>query len=229
MRALAVGLNAMASSLDNSDVVQQPQTLTIAGELQQTAVVGFDEEESDDQAQAQTELPPPPPTSGAAATVHALATAGVELDADGLPWDQRIHSSMKTKLANNTWKLARNIDKAYVEQCRAEARQNMSAPITMAPTTLAAIPPAAAQQPVADNPAPAQLAPFAQDQKPTNPGLLFTATIQKYAEAEKAQKIAPGSGDAWAKQAGLVNMASLITRPDLCGQFYDQLVAIMGA
>jgi len=47
----------------------------------------------------------------------------VELDAEGLPWDARIHGSKKTKLARgNTWKLKRGIDPAEVETVIAELR-----------------------------------------------------------------------------------------------------------
>lgn len=68
---------------------------------------------------------PPVPTAPAtvAPTVSAAApvtpASGVELDVRGLPWDARIHSKNRTKLANGEWKLARGVPPervAVVEQ-----------------------------------------------------------------------------------------------------------------
>lgn len=204
-------------------------------QAEQVEAPAFDLDEIEEVEQL-ADLPPPPPTNGPAATIHALASAGVELDSAGYPWDHRIHSSTKSKIKDGTWKLARGVDQTVVDQVRGEFRQNMAAPITVAPALAApaaVIPPAPAIDPVPAQPVPAPApaiaaaAPAAE--RPTNPGLLFTSTLAKYAEAEKAGKVAAGSGDAWAKEAGLSNMAGLITRPDLCGQFYDQLVALLGA
>lgn len=206
-------------------------------QVEQVEAPAFDVEEIEEVEQLAELPPPPPPTNGPAATIHALATAGVELDSDGFPWDHRIHSSTKSKLKDGTWKLLRGVDQGVVDSIRAEFRQNMSAAITVAPTVAtpaAALPPAPAVDPAPDQPAPApapavQAAAPVAGTRPTNPGLLFTSTLALYAELEKAGKIAAGSGDAWAREAGLTNMAGLITRPDLCGQFYDQLTAIKGA
>jgi hypothetical protein len=48
------------------------------------------------------------------------APADVELDADGYPWDERIHASSKAKVAAGTWKLKRNIDPGFVKEVRDE-------------------------------------------------------------------------------------------------------------
>ena len=51
------------------------------------------------------------------------------LDADGLPWDKRIHSRGKTRLSDNTWRLARKPNdktdeewSSYVESVKAELK-----------------------------------------------------------------------------------------------------------
>ena len=51
------------------------------------------------------------------------------LDADGLPWDKRIHSRGKTRLSDNTWRLARKPNdktdeewSAYVESVKSELK-----------------------------------------------------------------------------------------------------------
>jgi hypothetical protein len=61
-----------------------------------------------------------------------------------LPWDGRIHASTKTKRqGDNTWKLARNIAPALVEQVKAELRAAMAAPAPAATPPAPAFPPTA--------------------------------------------------------------------------------------
>lgn len=165
---------------------------------------------------------PVPPTTGAG----SFAAAGIELDSDGFPWDHRIHASTKTKIGNGTWKLKPRTEPALIEQVRAEYKQAAAVPSTMTPPML---PQAAAIEPVPTQPAPQAAAapviapPATAGEKPTNPGMLFAATMRLYAEVEKAGKLQSGAGDVWAKAAGLPSLSSLIARPDLCGAFYDQL------
>jgi hypothetical protein len=80
---------------------------------------------------------PTPPThavsanrAGTAPPATGPATStGVELDADGLPWDSRIHSSSRKKLAKTQqWKKARGVDSDLVERVEAELRQAMAIP-----------------------------------------------------------------------------------------------------
>ena len=63
------------------------------------------------------------------AGIQIARQQGVELDADGLPWDARIHSSSKGKLAKTgTWKLARNLDPALAARVTAELKAAMALP-----------------------------------------------------------------------------------------------------
>lgn len=76
---------------------------------------------------------PAPPVPELAATTSTNTTMGyagnVDVDSEGLPWDGRIHSSNKKKLAkDDTWQLRRGIDAAIVEQVKAELRQVMAIP-----------------------------------------------------------------------------------------------------
>lgn len=77
-------------------------------------------------------VPAPPAAEQVGITSTSTITASVsdvELDSEGLPWDGRIHSSSKAKLAkDNTWKLKRGLDVALVEQVKGELRQVMSIP-----------------------------------------------------------------------------------------------------
>lgn len=74
-------------------------------------------------------------------TVNELQTVKVEqddiLDADGLPWDNRIHSRGKTRLSDDTWRLARKPNdktdeewSAYVESVKSELKAVQDIPVT---------------------------------------------------------------------------------------------------
>jgi len=71
-----------------------------------------------------TTVPLPPvsiaPTTPIPGPVSSVAA--VELDVKGLPWDSRIHSSSKNKLANGCWKVARGKAPEYVAQVEAELK-----------------------------------------------------------------------------------------------------------
>jgi hypothetical protein len=105
-----------------------------------------------------------PPASGALPTLQALAAlpvasaaaptapaaqsspaGGVELDADGLPWDERIHAGTKRKNADGRWTAKRGInDPDLVPRVVAQLRAQMAAggvvtPQPAAPAPLAAL------------------------------------------------------------------------------------------
>lgn len=63
---------------------------------------------------------PPPPLNGRVAS---------DLDADGLPWDARIHSSSKNKIADGTWRKKRGVDKEDYDRVVDELRQLMAVPV----------------------------------------------------------------------------------------------------
>jgi hypothetical protein len=48
--------------------------------------------------------------------------ASAELDASGLPWDKRIHSSSRAKVANGNWRYARNLEGSVILAVEAELR-----------------------------------------------------------------------------------------------------------
>jgi len=72
-------------------------------------------------------LVPSPPSAEAPDAPAEGDTPPVDLDADGMPWDARIHSSGKTRYKKkgpngnaDTWVLKKGVDRALVEQVRAE-------------------------------------------------------------------------------------------------------------
>jgi len=85
----------------------------------------------------------------------APAPATVELDAEGLPWDQRIHSSGQTQYATSsaknkkdTWKLKKGVSPVLVGQVKTELRGVYPDPSGVT-ETLPDAPPAAAAIPEA--------------------------------------------------------------------------------
>lgn len=96
-------------------------------------------------------IAPQPVITPAAAT--AAASAGVELDAKGLPWDERIHSSNKAKKADGSWHKRKGLADGVFEQVEAELR----AQYPNVPTAGAASAPTALPVAVA-NPAPEPVA-----------------------------------------------------------------------
>ena len=74
--------------------------------------------------------------------------ADTDLDAEGIPWDKRIHASSKSRVAKGTWRTKRNLDLALLAQVKAELLQAINlkanpiaipaAPITAATPAVAA-------------------------------------------------------------------------------------------
>lgn len=67
-------------------------------------------------------------------TTPGATTTTVELDKNGIPWDERIHAGTKRKNADGTWSLKKGVDKELAAQIIAEYQ---SAPAT---TTVPAAP-----------------------------------------------------------------------------------------
>lgn len=191
--------------------------------------------------------PPAPPAVTAAASIPAPPAApqapapGIvgEVDADGIPWDGRIHSSSKKKTADNRWKVARNMDPELVRKVRAELIAlrdaanggappaapaapapapvvSMTAPQPPAPpaappfvNTLTGLPPA---PPAAPAPAPA---PAASADDPAEQAKKFTAILQHISGLINTKQItAPQVNDVLAP-LGIPQLGLLNKRPDL--------------
>lgn len=90
-------------------------------------------------------LPPPAvtaPTMTTPGAASSVAVAGsVELDAKGLPWDERIHAGSKAKIADGSWRMKKQVSADLVTQVEAELRAalgNVAPPV--APTVTAQVP-----------------------------------------------------------------------------------------
>lgn len=60
--------------------------------------------------------------------VQPPVPASAELDSAGLPWDKRIHSSSRAKVADGTWRKLRGVDDALVASVEAELRAVQAIP-----------------------------------------------------------------------------------------------------
>lgn len=81
-----------------------------------------------------------PDTSGVNAATASSTTGGVELDSEGHPYDVRIHSAGKSKIANGTWKLKKGVDKDLVTQINAQNKSLLNTPLPTAGPTVADMP-----------------------------------------------------------------------------------------
>lgn len=98
-----------------------------------------------DETPAATSTAPPTPESSESPEVDDDM-----VDADGLPWDERIHAGTQTKTADGRWKRKRGVDQTLVDQVVAELKGE---PEPAAPAMPAAL--------MAQAPAPVDAGPYA--------------------------------------------------------------------
>ena len=160
----------------------------------------------------------------------------VERDAEGLPWDGRIHSSKRTKIANGTWKTKRGIDDAAVEAVKAELRGAMAAPAPASvpgvpiapPVNPAFVPPN--PPPIFPPPNPAFVAPVPgvvpiappivvpappPAPPPASGAVTFPILMQRLTAGIATRSITPERISAAVQSVGLANLPLLASRPDL--------------
>ena len=170
-------------------------------------------------------IPPMPEAATAAPAVLRMGDNGpafVDLDSQGLPWDGRIHTKLKTKVANGSWKLARGTDPKLAESVLAELKAAMSvgreqiAPPLMPPGVLL-IPPAP------------PAAPTAPEMPPIPEGETFTTLVNKIHAAITAKKLTQAQMVKCINDtAKLPSLPLLASRPDLVplvGTAIDALIA----
>lgn len=145
---------------------------------------------------------PTPEVAAPASTVPAAPlnpAPGVELDADGLPWDARIHSESRSKVVAGTWKYKRGVDPRLVEEVEAELRAVMGVPVPAAPEV-----PAPAPTPPATAPAPIPPA-----------GPTFPSLMRKISKAVADGRTTQVAVIETVKACRLPSLPALATRPDL--------------
>ena len=148
---------------------------------------------------------PQPPTSWTAPQDDETETNTVDVDASGLPWDARIHSSSRSFLAKSgNWKLRRGIDPALVERVEADLKSAMGAPAAAAEVSQGG--------PVAPPPPP-----YVGVAKPE------ITTFPEFVIACTTAGIDPEDTNAACVAAGIPSVPLLATRPDLIPQVAQAL------
>lgn len=204
-------------------------------------------------AGASTVAPPPPAntapittTPGVASSAAATLTTGVDLDAKGMPWDNRIHAESKGKIADGTWRKKRNLDPTLLATVEAELRQLMGAPgvTPLAPTTapIAPTPPLAPAAPVTANlptasvsPAVAAPLPPAAPQAPVvgevpaDARAMFVALVGRASAAIQGQKVTQAEVNQCCADAGVPALPLLANRLDLVAQVAAHIDALIAA
>jgi len=102
-------------------------------------------------------------------TEAGVTVTTVELDKNGIPWDERIHAGTKRKNADGTWSLKKGVDKELAAQIIAEyqvaAPTTTTVPATPAAPAKPGVPPAPPAAPAKPGVPPAP--PKAEDAGPT--------------------------------------------------------------
>ena len=199
-------------------------------------------------AGASTVAPPPPANTAPITTTPGVASsvAGVDLDAKGMPWDNRIHAESKGKIADGTWRKKRNLDPTLLATVEAELRQLMGAPgvTPLAPTTapIAPTPPLAPAAPVTANlptasvsPAVAAPLPPAAPQAPVvgevpaDARAMFVALVGRASAAIQGQKVTQAEVNQCCADAGVPALPLLANRLDLVAQVAAHIDALIAA
>lgn len=191
-------------------------------------------------------VPPPAPTAETATAAPAPApqaapaaspSSGVELDADGLPWDARIHSGpadKRPKNADGRWRRGRGVDDETVATVTAELRQIMGAPAP-APIPAAAPTPEPVLAPASPPPAPVAAVPTPAPAAPpptpapvdtvSGPAVAATAVstfadlMKKVTRMQTAGLVTVETTSQIAASLGLTGLRDLMQRPDLVPSF----------
>lgn len=190
-------------------------------------------------AAGSTVAPPPPANTAPITTTPGVASsvAGVDLDAKGLPWDNRIHAGTKRKNADGSWTAKRGVDPALVAQVEAELRQVMGAapaaplaPAVPAPPPTAPIAPVVVSAPqVTAPPAPAVAPATPAGEIPADARAQFVALVGRASAAIQGQKVTQAEVNQCCADAGVPALPLLANRLDLVAQVAAHIDALIAA
>lgn len=190
-------------------------------------------------AAASTVAPPPPANTAPITTTPGVASsvAGVDLDAKGFPWDNRIHAGTKRKNADGSWTAKRGVDPALVATVEAELRQVMGAapaaplaPAVPAPPPTAPIAPVVVSAPqVTAPPAPAVVPAAPAGEVPADARAQFVALVGRASAAIQGQKVTQAEVNQCCVDAGVPALPLLANRLDLVAQVAANIDALIAA
>lgn len=174
-------------------------------------------------------VPHAPSIANGAAPAALLQTSHVELDSEGLPWDSRIHSSSRGRIANGTWKLMRGANPAFVDVVKAELRALMSAKMIADNSNYGATPPKSHY--LIDQPGAVidLLPPASDDNIVSGPAPIrhgFVDFIEDITQRLVSKKLTQADIIKSCTDAGIAAPNLLATRPDLIPQVARALDAI---
>lgn len=180
-------------------------------------------------------VPAPPPAVPIApppgAPTPAPGTAP-QLDADGLPWDHRIHAESKAiNKGDNKWKAKRNVAPELVAQVQAEHRAILGTNAfagfktagelglaSPAPSPVPAVPPAPSPLPVPPVPGAASTTPSAPNPTPgAQPVISFQDLIPRVTAALQAGTIDQATVLTVLSAHGVATLPGLMAHPRLVG------------
>ncbi len=146
------------------------------------------------------------------------------VDAQGLPWDARIHSETKALNKDGTWRRRRNLDPAILEVVEQEL-QGQATPVN-APTPPPP-PPPLPPAPVAAPPPPPP-SPSIPPVPPAPPATAATHTFESFMREVNvgmmSGKLDIGAVKAACDELGLANLLALEGRPDLLPAISNRLL-----
>lgn len=236
LRALALMLNSIASDRDGGytekQIAEAPKPVITQETLPKSSP------DTGAAAGASADLTPPPPPPSANAQAGSI-TSGV-LDKNGLPWDERIHSSSKNMNADGTWRYLRGGDVDLRAAVEAELRAKMANAET---------PPSPPAPPAAENgsdvpPPPPPPAPAAAADAPPPPppvvepqvdpaptGVTAAAVFKRVTELKASGKIDQSGIDMALASVDVESLASFMKRAKedgLPAAVLDALNAVAG-
>lgn len=179
------------------------------------------------------------PTPPSVVIAPIVAPGSLELDAEGIPWDSRIHTEARSKNKDGTWRAKRGInDEVLVKRIKAEllaAVAGAPAAPTADPTPTVLVPPiptvpvtpiaAATGVPVPPSttaPSPAAAA-APQTPKAYHEVVMMVNVALSEGKITDAQVVAMLAGF-----PGVTGIPALATRPDLWTQVYYMFAAVLG-
>lgn len=157
-----------------------------------------------------------------------------DLDVNGLPWDERIHSETRNTNKDGSWRNRRNLDKTVLETVTAElksrgtpAQETAVIPPPPAPTPVPPPPPSAPAPttPAVPAPSPVPAAPAASSTAPVT----FPTVMVKITGAQRDGKIDKAGVDGLLASLGLSVITDLHKNPDMLPAFDELLNAAIGA
>jgi hypothetical protein len=170
------------------------------------------------------------PTNHVAVTGHADAlptstqgqrfATNIDVDADQVPWDERIHASTKNKNADGKWKRKRNVDDATYNTITASLKGVAAAPTN---TGLPPPPPAAAS-------APSLPPPPAAPQAPEYTDLVTLLTQHTHSPDNPTGRITADWISTTLKHYGVPSglLPDAAANPALCGQIAAGVRQVLG-